>query len=91
MNFFSRPASWLAITTIKAYQRTLSRLWPDVCVYAPSCSHYMVYAIKNKGLVAGIALGVLRIFRCHPFANGGYDPPPGYEEAVKKMGKRDGA
>lgn len=60
-------------------------------MYAPSCSHYMIYAIRNKGLIVGIAIGGLRILRCHPFAKGGYDPPPGYEEAVREMEKRGGA
>ncbi len=65
---------------IKVYQLTLSRLWPNICIYTPSCSQYTVHAIRNRGLVRGMALGVWRILRCHPFAKGGYDPPPGYEE-----------
>jgi putative membrane protein insertion efficiency factor len=85
VNFLRRPASWLAIAAVKVYQGTLSRFWPDICIYAPSCSHYMAYAIKNKGLIVGIAMGAARILRCHPFAKGGYDPPPGYEEAVGEM------
>lgn len=70
---------------IKCYQRTLSRLWPNVCRYSPSCSNYMIHAVTNRGLIVGTALGTWRILRCHPFAAGGYDPPPGYEDALRRM------
>lgn len=43
----------------------------------------MIHAVTNKGLIAGGLLGAWRILRCHPFAKGGYDPPPGYEEAAR--------
>ena len=76
------PLSWLAVQMVRCYQATLSHLWPNVCIYEPSCSHYMLYAVTNRGLVLGIALGTWRLLRCHPLGRGGYDPPPGYEEAL---------
>ena len=79
-----RPLSWLAIALVRVYQNTLSRLWPNVCMYTPTCSHYMVHAVVNKGLIRGGLMGVWRILRCHPFARGGYDPPPGYEDALRR-------
>lgn len=78
--FWRRPFSWLAIGLVKIYQETLSKLWPNVCKYSPSCSHYMIHAIRNRGLAPGMLLGAWRIVRCNPFSQGGYDPPPGYEE-----------
>lgn len=69
---------------MRIYQKTLSRLWPNVCKYTPSCSTYMLHAVTNRGLVVGIALGAWRILRCNPFSAGGYDPPPGYEEALRR-------
>lgn len=80
VNPWRRPFSWLAMAVIRCYQRTLSRLWPNVCRYHPSCSNYMLHAIARRGLLVGGALGVWRILRCNPFAKGGYDPPPGYED-----------
>lgn len=77
------------ILSVKAYQKTLSRLWPNICMYSPSCSHYMIHAIVNRGVVVGVYLGVRRILRCHPFARGGYDPPPGYDEALRQSGPGD--
>lgn len=69
---------------VRIYQNTLSRLWPNVCIYEPSCSHYMVHAITARGLFVGIFLGAWRLLRCNPFMKGGYDPPPGYEEALRR-------
>lgn len=65
---------------VKGYQSTLARLWPNVCKYHPSCSNYMIHAIARRGLLVGGLMGAWRILRCNPFARGGYDPPPGYEE-----------
>jgi putative membrane protein insertion efficiency factor len=76
-----RPLSWLVVLLLRCYQGTLSHLWPNVCIYEPSCSHYMLHAVVNRGLVRGLALGTWRLLRCHPLARGGYDPPPGREEA----------
>ena len=69
---------------IKCYQRSLSRLWPNACKYHPSCSNYAIHAIVNRGLVVGCFLGGWRILRCNPFSHGGYDPPSGYEDAVRE-------
>lgn len=74
---------------VRAYQKTLSRLWPNICLYSPSCSHYMLHAVSNRGLMVGVMLGTWRILRCNPFAKGGYDPPPGYEEALRRADLED--
>lgn len=67
----------LLIGLVRLYQMTLSRLLPpNVCIYEPSCSHYMVDAIRIHGVLKGVAMGVWRICRCHPLARGGYDPVP---------------
>ena len=49
----------------------------------------MIHAVAKLGLVVGIALGTWRILRCHPFAGGGYDPPPGYEDALRGMSLKE--
>lgn len=83
VNPWRRPASWLALAAIRLYQRTLSRLWPNVCRYSPTCSAYAAHAIARRGILVGGALAVWRILRCNPFSSGGYDPPPGYVEAER--------
>lgn len=64
------------LAAIRGYQRYISPLLPDACIYIPTCSQYAVEAIEKYGVVKGCWLGVRRILRCHPFHAGGYDPLP---------------
>lgn len=61
---------------IRGYQRYVSPILPDSCIYTPTCSEYMFEAIQKYGAVRGGWLGIKRILRCHPFHRGGYDPVP---------------
>lgn len=61
---------------IRGYQRYVSPILPDSCIYTPTCSEYMLEAIQKYGAVRGGWLGIKRILRCHPFHRGGYDPVP---------------
>jgi uncharacterized protein len=81
----ARLRSWLAlpgrimialvIALIRVYQVTLSPLLGNVCRFEPSCSRYMVEALGKYGLLLGLAKGLRRLSRCHPWNPGGYDPP----------------
>jgi putative membrane protein insertion efficiency factor len=46
------------------------------CRFYPSCSNYMVLAIENHGLIKGVAYGLIRLSKCHPFHCGGVDEVP---------------
>ncbi len=69
------------LSLIKFYQLFLS---PDrgmfrfkggpVCRFYPTCSQYTYEAINRYGLIKGAVRGVRRIFRCHPWHEGGFDP-----------------
>jgi len=61
---------------IKLYRYTLSPYIGNQCRFYPSCSHYAEDALKEYGAVRGIILAIKRIFRCHPWHEGGYDPIP---------------
>ncbi|MFM7679144.1 MAG: membrane protein insertion efficiency factor YidD [Roseiflexaceae bacterium] len=66
----------VALAMVRFYQRYLSPLKPPSCIYSPTCSEYTYQAIAKYGAVKGIAMGVERLMRCHPFSAGGHDPVP---------------
>lgn len=67
---------YIFIGLIRFYQRFISPLFPAVCRYRPSCSHYTLDAVRKYGALRGMWLGTLRILRCNPFSEGGWDPVP---------------
>ena len=69
------PGDRADIGLIWVYQRTLSPLLGNVCRFEPSCSRYMVESLRKYGLFRGLARGLRRVSRCHPWNPGGYDPP----------------
>jgi putative membrane protein insertion efficiency factor len=68
--------TYLIILIIKLYRSTLSRILPRACRFTPSCSQYAIDAMKNHGLLKGLALSIYRILRCQPLCSGGWDPVP---------------
>lgn len=63
----------LIIALVRFYQLARSP-FPSPCRYHPTCSAYTIEAVQRYGALKGVWLGVRRIFRCHPFHSGGYDP-----------------
>ncbi len=61
---------------VRAYQYTISPLFPGACRYSPTCSQYMIEAIGRHGPLRGLWLGLKRIGRCHPWGGHGHDPVP---------------
>jgi hypothetical protein len=68
------PANCL-IGLVRIYQLTLSPIVGRQCRFEPTCSNYMIQAIRKYGAVRGTLKGLWRILRCQPFAKAGYDPP----------------
>ena len=64
----------LFTAAVRFYQHFISPLFPPVCRFHPTCSSYALEALKKYGLSSGLLLIFKRIFRCHPFCEGGYDP-----------------
>ena len=72
---FVRVPSWVLIGCVRLYQLLLSPLLGRNCRFTPTCSHYFIQAVEKYGPLVGTWRGIRRIFRCHPFHPGGYDPP----------------
>ncbi|MHA6698063.1 membrane protein insertion efficiency factor YidD [Chryseobacterium sp. A301] len=61
---------------IRFYQLAISPWLGSNCRYHPTCSQYMLEALKVHGLFYGLYLGTKRILSCHPWGGQGYDPVP---------------
>jgi putative membrane protein insertion efficiency factor len=64
------------IFIVRIYQVVLSPLLPATCRYTPTCSSYMIEALKTHGVFKGGWMGLKRIARCNPWGSSGYDPVP---------------
>lgn len=72
----------IALSLIRLYQKTLSfehgftgKIFGErFCRFYPTCSAYTYEAIEKYGVIRGGSMGLLRILRCHPWNDGGYDP-----------------
>jgi putative membrane protein insertion efficiency factor len=80
MNVFALPAEFLS-GLVWLYQKTFSPVLAAVaptcgCRFAPTCSHYAREALREHGLVTGVALSARRLLKCGPWHPGGFDPVP---------------
>ena len=65
----------ILIFFVRLYQILISPFISyNACRFHPSCSQYMVESLAKKGFVEGLCSGVWRLFRCHPWSEGGNDP-----------------
>ena len=66
--------NWIFLKLVRGYQRWISPLFFPACRIYPSCSEYAAQALKRYSLTKAVALIVARIFKCHPYHEGGADP-----------------
>jgi len=69
------PALFLR-ALVRFYQLAISPLLTPSCRFHPSCSEYARQALTRFGAVEGTRLAVLRLLRCHPWGEAGFDPVP---------------
>ena len=70
------PIRLLVLGLIYLYKFLISPFLGKNCRYYPTCSRYMILAIKEWGLFRGLLLGMRRIFRCRPKCACGEDFVP---------------
>lgn len=76
-----RGVGAVLIAFVRVYQWAISPWLGPRCRFEPTCSAYMIAAIRRFGPLRGLWLGSRRILRCHPWGGNGYDPLP--EELVR--------
>lgn len=64
------------LLSLQFYKLAVSPYLPSQCSYMPTCSEYAAEAVQTYGAFRGSWMAIRRLARCHPFANGGYDPVP---------------
>ncbi len=64
----------LIVWLVRVYQAVLSPYLPNSCRYTPTCSQYMIDAVKKYGAIKGGLMGLKRLSTCHPWGGHGYDP-----------------
>lgn len=67
-------AKYFLIGAVLMYKAFAPMSMRRECRFEPTCSTYMIMALRKYGLLIGLAKGVYRIARCHP-PNGGIDYP----------------
>jgi len=70
-----RLPGYVLIFAVRQYQIFISPWLGQNCRFRPTCSSYFIEAVKKYGAIRGSLKGAWRICRCHPFCDGGYDPP----------------
>jgi putative membrane protein insertion efficiency factor len=68
--------SFLLSLPVLLYRNSISPFLRPSCRHIPTCSQYMLDALKLHGPVRGVLFGIERILRCRPGGTHGYDPVP---------------
>jgi uncharacterized protein len=76
INGLKKVLVFLLALPVHIYRYTLSPLLGKACRHVPTCSQYMLEALKIHGPFRGLLMGVARIIRCRPGGTHGYDPVP---------------
>lgn len=68
--------SFLLSIPVHMYRIAISPFIRPSCRHIPSCSQYMLDALRLHGPVYGFGMGLNRILRCRPGGTHGFDPVP---------------
>ena len=70
-----RMAVLAIVTVVRFYQMAISPWLGPRCRFDPTCSEYAIQAVGRYGPIKGLWKTTGRILRCHPWSEGGHDPP----------------
>jgi hypothetical protein len=76
MNSIKRALSLILSLPVLIYRYSISPFLRPSCRHVPTCSQYMLDALKLHGPFTGVIMGAGRILRCRPGGTHGYDPVP---------------
>jgi putative membrane protein insertion efficiency factor len=76
MNSIKRALSFILSLPVLFYRYSISPFLRPSCRHVPTCSQYMLDALKIHGPITGVIMGAGRILRCRPGGTHGYDPVP---------------
>lgn len=84
LNFFKRTElvfKFLGLILVAGYRQFFSPFFGlgGNCRFYPSCSSYAQQALEKQKLIYAIKLIGLRLCKCHPYGEYGYDPLPTIE------------
>ncbi|MDH5720488.1 MAG: membrane protein insertion efficiency factor YidD [Spirochaetia bacterium] len=65
---------------IRLYKKVLSPYVGNQCRYYPTCSSYAYLCFCFLPMYKAFYYTIKRIFRCHPYCEGGFDYPPGISQ-----------
>jgi uncharacterized protein len=78
METLKKILSFLLALPVHLYRYSISPLLGPACRHVPSCSLFMLDALRIHGPFTGLLMGTGRILRCRPGGTHGYDPVPLY-------------
>jgi putative membrane protein insertion efficiency factor len=61
---------------IQFYQKMISPLIGPRCRFYPTCSEYSKICFDKLPFHLALWYSISRIVKCHPYNDGGFDPPP---------------
>lgn len=73
MKGFLKNWPGLVVVFVRAFHLFFS--FGNSCRFEPTCSQYCAQVLREKGLVLGGWLSILRLLKCHPLGGAGYDSP----------------
>ena len=84
LKIVSKIFSFFLSLPVLFYRYSISPFLTPSCRYVPTCSQYMLDALKIHGPFWGLIMGIKRILRCRPGGGEGYDPVPLVRKNRKK-------